>query len=515
MRPRLLAALGVFLFTAGVYVASSPGRIDIIDGQYRFEVAKNLVEDTSIQIRDPFLSYAVNGVLGAYSPYGVSGSIAGVPLILLANATGARLQDRQQFFFSFTSAMLGAASAAVLFFFLAALGVPPRRAVWWTLVASFATLAFPAATATFDQTQHGFFILSACLLAFESARRDSMPLAAAAGACLAVLINYQETYVILLPTIAIAALAAPGATRTDRRRGRERAILVGFVGLVGVMVWMGINNFRFGSLLNSGKVSAHHPPALGNPLVGLSGLLVSPGKSILLYSPPTAFAVFGLSRLLDREQRLAQAVAATCVLYLGMIASLSFYGGDWCWGPRYFASVLPVLSLGFPFITFARRAARVALGVAVGAGFAVQMLALSVDHHRFFYGHSLPTFFWYTNPSYYFTHSALFARPAEVVDIAEDGVPPEADLFRPGPYAAQLTYAVFGGWGHPELPAPEWMRHYQVFWLPRPWPLWMRHVPADRRPVDLPIAESAVALLAAVGATALWAGERGLRESGA
>jgi len=124
-RARRVTALGVCLVVAAVYIGAGPGRIDIIDGQYRFEVARNIVGDRSIQLMDPFLGDAVNGLLGAYSPYGVSGSLTGAPLVALANLVGEPSQDRQQFFFSFTSGILGAATAAVLFLFLTELSVAP------------------------------------------------------------------------------------------------------------------------------------------------------------------------------------------------------------------------------------------------------------------------------------------------------------------------------------------------------------------------------------------------------
>jgi hypothetical protein len=499
MRPaRLVTALGIALFVAAVYIASAPGRIDIIDGQYRFEVARNMVEDYSIQLRDMYLGNAIDGVLGAYSPYGVSGSLTGVPLIVLADLVGPASMDRRMFFFSFTSGVLGALTAGVLFFFLTELSVAPRPALAWTLVASFATLAFPVATSTFDQTQHGFFILCACLGAYMSARHDSNGWAVVAGAALAFLVNFQITYVILIPTLAVAALAAPSASAAERRRGFERAALVVFGGAAGVLIWAGINKFRFDTFVGGVEMNVRHPPARGNPLIGLPALLVSPGKSLFLYSPPTIAALIGLRGLFKREPRLVQAVAATCLVHLAMVSSLTFYGGDWCWGPRYFVSVLPLIALGFGFLDLTRRSMRVLLPTLVTLGLVVQALALTVDHHRFFYGNSLPTFFWYQQPGYYFSHSALFERPAEVAESLRVGVPREAVEFRPGPYPEFLSYAVFGGWGHPGLAPPAWMRYYQVFWLPRPWPLWLPRV-SGAKPVSTSRALLTVSVMALAG----------------
>jgi hypothetical protein len=491
-------SLGIFLCVGAVYAATGPGRIDIIDGQYRFEVARNLLEHGTLEVRDPYLFGAVPGIGGAYSPYGVSGSIVALPLVAAAAFGGPASVDRQQFFFSLTSAVLGAATAALLFLFYTTLGVALRPALLWTLVAAFATLTYPAATTTFDQTQHGFFVLAACMLAFVAGRRESMALAVAGGVALAVLVNYQETYVILFPTLGLATLAPTGASPDRRRRAFERYIVFIFVGGLGLLLWAALNKFRYGSLLFSGK-GQNHPSPFGNPLEGLAALLVSPGKSLFLYSPPTAIALFGVYHLVRRQRWLGLAVVTTCLAYLALISELSFYGGDWCWGPRYFAAILPVLALGFPFATFVRASDRAVVRLIVAAGLIVQLLGIGIDQHRFFYGRSLGPFFWYRSDGFYFKHSALFERPGEILESIRHGVPGEADRFRPGPYENSLTYAIFGGMGHPELPPPVWMRHYSVFWLPRPWPLWMITIPPDRRPIDVDAAGAALFCLALAG----------------
>jgi hypothetical protein len=494
-RASVLTALGIFLLVSAVYALTGPGRIDIIDGQYRFEVAHNIVDHASIQIEDPFLGLAVPGLIGAYSPYGISGSLVAAPLVALGRL-GASSLDREQFFFSFTSGVLGAATAALLFLFYTRLGVGRRAALFWTFVSAFATLAFPVATSVFDQGQHGFFALAAAFLAFASAKRRSVSLALAGGLAVAVLVNYQQTYVILIPTLGLAALAANDAESDGPSPSLERYLVFLFGGGLGLLFWFALNNFRFGHFFFMPGEGTVHPPVAGNPLIGLPALLFSPGKSIFLYSPPTILVLSGLRQLLRREPRLGASLIASSLAYLLMISSLSFYGGDWCWGPRYFASILPLSALGFPFVTMGIRIRRLAAGTLIGAGLAIQLLAISVDHHRYFYAHSLPTFFWYADRTYYFRHSALLARPGEVWSMIRNGVPSEAEMFRPGPYSGRLTYAVFGGWGHPELRPPAWMRHYSVFWLPRPWPMWMRAIPASERPTD--ITTSAFSLIAAV-----------------
>src|SRR3954469_21830677 len=229
MKSPFLVAVGLFLLTGAIYAAVGPGRIDMIDGQYRFEVARNIVDDGSVQIRDMYLAGAVGGLIGAYSPYGLSGSLAALPLVLVSRAVGAPSVDRDQFFFSLTSAVFGAATAALLFLFYLQLGIGMRRALGWTLVAAFATLLFPGSATVFDQIEHAFLLLFACFCAHQGARRDSMAWMCVGGAALAVLVNFQETYTIVIPTLGLAGLAAAGVPAPDRRRVFERFLVFVFV----------------------------------------------------------------------------------------------------------------------------------------------------------------------------------------------------------------------------------------------------------------------------------------------
>ena len=53
------------------------------------------------------------------------------------------------------------------------------------------------------------------------------------------------------------------------------------------------------------------------------------------------------------------------------------------------------------------------------------------------------------------------------------------------------------------MPLPEWVRRYSVFWMPRPWPLWMRTIPEEQRPVTLDQIAARMGLAAATIAARL------------
>src|SRR5947209_7161556 len=85
-----LAVLGQFVFVFSAVALSGPGRIDIDDGQTRFEVAQSLVDHGDPVVRDPDIWYTIlPGRDGQrYSNYRLPHSAAGAVALVLADSTG-------------------------------------------------------------------------------------------------------------------------------------------------------------------------------------------------------------------------------------------------------------------------------------------------------------------------------------------------------------------------------------------------------------------------------------------
>jgi hypothetical protein len=482
-----IVAAGILLVVSVAYALSGPGRIDMIDGQFRYEVAVNIMNDGHPVIRDPALRWgSLTGRHGLrYSYYNASGSVAGLPLVWLGRVTN-HSDETQRFLFSFTSAIAGGLLASALYLFYRALDVEERRALGWTAVSAFGTLLWPLATSTFDQAQHAVLVLLAIQLGRASARRGSIWLAVTAGLPVALLLNYQETYLLLAPALALSTMNWSTASWTDQDSYRRCCGFLSASG-IGILGWLAYNAARFGKpVFFLDKLSKEgHPAAaalLGNPVVGLLGLTVSPGKSVLLYSPPLLLGLLGMRQLWRRDPVLGLTLMMVSIIHLLFVSSLRFFGSDWAWGPRYLVVLLPLWALAFPFVDTATIRRSVVVAV-VSLGILVQVMAVTVDHQRFFFERALPDHFWAEDQWFYFRESALLARSGEIAVSLRDGVPQTAKWFAPHPYPDALTYSIFGNTRR-EL-APVWMRQFQVFYLPRPWPLWMRTIPPDRRPVRL------------------------------
>jgi hypothetical protein len=522
-------ASGIFLFVLALYVLTSPGRIDIVDGQARFDVTYNWLEHGLPIVKDnwigPFMGVPGRNGL-RYSAYGAAASVFAMPLVWLGLLTSAPDIQRSQFLFSLTSSIFGAGIAPILFLFYLELGVMTRKALAWTMVSSFATYIWPASNTTFDNAQHAFFAIAAVYLGFLGARRKSPTYSAFGGVMAGVMVLYQEYFLLIIPALALSTVewkpggssfaptpaAKPESTvwrvvsafrqtfqavstlvraawdgPGEARSSCIRYCLFLSAVSVGVVLSLAYNDLRFGSWLDDGKVRAvaqGKHPFFGNPLAGLLTLLVSPGKSVFLYNPALFLGVMGIRQLWRCKPELVTVIGVSSLILILFISCIAFVGGDWCWGPRYLTLLLPLWALGFPFAVGVNVRRDLAVAV-IGVGFLVQVLALSVENQRFFFERGLNDTFWAEDSWGYFKRSALFARVGEAVSLSE-GVPPTAQLFNSIPIPDWSTYTILGP--PPDVPrklAPLWMRNYKIYFVPRPWPLWMSWLPPSLRPVDM------------------------------
>jgi hypothetical protein len=487
---RLLSTLGVASSMLAVYLLTSPGRIDMIDGQVRYDVAASWLDTGQPTLRDPVLArtgFAIQTERGTYAAYNAGASVAAMPLMLLSRSMPGHTVERDHFAFSLTGAVFGAAVVAVLVVAYGMLGFGVGASAGWAAVTGITTLWWPGSVTVFDQNQHAFFLLIAIVLAWGSGRRASPLLGILGGLAGGGTIVYQEIYALLLPLVGFAVFAPPptwpGET-TFRfrdvidRAGLARYALFGAGCGAGLVAFLAFNYWRLGTLV----AGARYEGALaysGNAVAGLLSLTVSPGKGIVLFSPPVILALVGARGLVTRAPTLAIAVASVSTVHLLLVIQFAFFGGDWCWGPRYLLPLLPLWALAFPLAT--RYLRPWIVGLLVTLGFVIQLMAISLDHQRFFFEHGLHPYFW-RDQWVYFEHSQLTSRIRELIVVVRDGVPAEVNRFSPTP-RPHITYSPFGPPDH-RLGAV-WIRRFRVFWLPRPWPLWSRHVEPPQRPVEL------------------------------
>jgi hypothetical protein len=114
-------------------------------------------------------------------------------------------------------------------------------------------------------------------------------------------------------------------------------------GAAALALW---NSARFGSPVVIGYASWVADTGFEAPIiVGLFGLLISPGKGVLLYNPIVWLGLVGLFTMLRRRRAEAIFFLLFGATALFFYARYNFWTGGWNWGPRYLLPLLPFLLL--------------------------------------------------------------------------------------------------------------------------------------------------------------------------
>jgi hypothetical protein len=127
---------------------------------------------------------------------------------------------------------------------------------------------------------------------------------------------------------------------------RKRAIPFALAAAAPVLLTAVYNQWMFGKLTGGYGAAGVVQPFFfsGSVLVGIAGLLVSPGKGLFVFSPFLLFlpALFRRS-LADRESRgLTLCLAGAVVLQVLLYATTDWRAG-YSWGPRFLTDMLPIL----------------------------------------------------------------------------------------------------------------------------------------------------------------------------
>ena len=177
-------------------------------------------------------------------------------------------------------------------------------------------------------------------------------------------------------------------------------------------------------------------------------------------------------------------MAAT--VFVLFIASMSFYKGDLCWGPRYLTPVFALMWLFAPAVASATALwgppwpRRLVTGL-LGLGLLVQLLGLSVDPLRLYVHHRLPSG-WFCGNEWLHFHPALShlgTRPREILEICrDDGSATVA--FSPDPLPTSMRKLL-----EETESGPQAVRKYRYLNSFRPWWSSMCWLPPADHPVAL------------------------------
>lgn len=353
---RTTLPLALFLALAGFYLLTMSGHTYSPDEETMLAVTRGLLArgDVAVAVEPgaPVSALRPGRDGGRYSPYGVLPSLLALPLQALGDLAGgadAGARDyASRLAVTALNGLLTAAAAALLAAWALDLGAAPRWAAALALLYGLATFAWPYARTFFSEPLAALLILAAAFAAERAGRaadeRVALVRALLAGLAAGLLLPTRIAAGVALPVVGLYTLWA--AARRARQSGRASALVrlpaafaAGLLPGAALLIWY--NLARFGTPLASGYAS--EAGLFTTPLaVGLYGLLLSPGKGVLLYAPPLLLALPGGVALWRRGRADLVLLAAGLFLsHLLLYARWGEWEGGGVWGPRF---LLPVVA---------------------------------------------------------------------------------------------------------------------------------------------------------------------------
>jgi hypothetical protein len=355
------------------------------DARIMYEVSESMVRDHELDVRSEWPPQSHRGADGRiYSQYALGPSLVMAPTVYLREKLTEAHPAWGHLLLVVTSHLASAALAAlccVMFLGLAVrLGASLRVASVGTLLLATTTMFFVYARSPFSEMLQTTCILGLLSALLEVARTPSRRTALWFGVWAGAVVNAKA---VLLLSVLGGGLLLLGLHRRDRKALARIAgwSTLGAAPLLGLFLYY--NHARWGSPFTSGY--AHTLDLMTeNPASGLWGLLLSPGKSLFLYSPPLLAGVLALPRFARAQRTAALAIAAVGLPPLLFYANFLSWSGDYCWGPRYLMYLVPLLWLPavVSLLPQLRRLGRVALVTLAALGLTVQLLGAAFywDH---------------------------------------------------------------------------------------------------------------------------------------
>lgn len=384
-------AFALFLVFQGVYLLLASGRARTIDEHSIHFTTESLWRDGTMAVPQMVAAKMFYGRVGRdgqpYSPYGPGQPVLAVPYYavlggLLESASRPSLAFlAREAATQLPSSTAAAACVAILFCLSRLTGASVRASVAAATILGAATLLATYAKLAFTEPLLAL-LATAALWALARGLETGHVRGFAAASALA---GYAFLTKFTAGAFLILALFAGYVAERRRaaRTGELAALLLPF--LLAAFGYLALNLVRFGNPLEFGYPAAveggKEVLTFSTPLlVGLYGLLLSPGKGLFLFAPPVLAALFGFRALLRARPGLAWAALVHGGVTLLFYARYTHWEGGYCFGPRYLVPSLPglILPLACVLDLGGRRAAKLVAPLVL-AGLGVTVIGTSTS----------------------------------------------------------------------------------------------------------------------------------------
>ncbi len=400
----------LFLFLLALYLLIYGGRFHIIDEVSIYAMAENLAKRGELHTDQILWSQwvraprEVQGAFGrgghVFSKKGFGAALLPAALIRLALP---HFHLGLTFVAFLTNPLLTALTAVALALYVHRLGYRRNTGLILGLVYGTATLALPYTRMLFGEPLAALGTVLALYAILRGEEERDARWSALGGLAISLSVWAR---LINSPAILFFALyqyrvlregreqtpAHPAASPPTADSQREREItswrdalqhprVLAFLipaALVGVGGYALYNVYRFGLPWKTGYQLTQGEFFTTPPWIGLYGILLSPFRGLVWYSPVLVAALWGWPRLRKRHPHDALLILALVLTYLALFSTWWMWWGGFAWGPRFLLPIIPVLVVPLAPLWEESRGRRVIL-ILVALSLFVQFLAVSAD----------------------------------------------------------------------------------------------------------------------------------------
>jgi hypothetical protein len=384
------------LVVQAVYLLSASGHLRGQDQEYFYRMARSIAREHTFAIEPLVLNNKeLAGARGRdgkfYAQYAPGLPLMLAPIVLLGDSMSALLSPLKVLYpwphqgegdiaprvlVSYFNIFVSPITAGLLTLMVIRLGYSIGAAIFTGLSFALSSFAWGQARIMFAEPLQSMLLLAAGLLLLGATRARSVT----GGSMLGLAVLVKITSILALP--AFLLLPNERGELLCRRRATLVALIIPVTVALSAYGWF--NWFRFDSLTETGYSATYGGTPhsswnpIENPLVGLYGLLLSPGRGVLWYAPLIAVAIVSARRFYSERPVTGRAFMILAAAWLAVHSAIRGWEGGWGWGPRYLLPVLPFLLVPLAVAWRSFKGKLVCLGLFV-VGVVVQLPGALID----------------------------------------------------------------------------------------------------------------------------------------
>ena len=360
----LTLSLGIAL----IYLALLPPGIYSLDGNGMLAVAESLVAQHSWAVPEGLGLPGRGGqFFGKWYPLQ---SVLAVPFVAAATELAHVLGLPVHYLAAMLSLVLPAiftgATAGLVGWIALRLGSSAAGAQLAALTYAFGTIAMAYARTFYSEPLLALLTAAAIAAALASSPQKII----LAGLCSMLAVLAKPTGILVGVVIAVYLLA--------KTRSAKLGVIPALGSFAGLAIYCWYNEMRFGHSLTFGQPWSFRWQSMPE---GFAGLLLSPGRGLLWYSPVVMLSVPAFLKAKKAHFRDALLPVAIFAAFLALHSMWAFWGGGWSWGPRFLLPALPGLAALLAVLEKRWRAAVVVLAI---AGFLISAPTLFTFYERYY-----------------------------------------------------------------------------------------------------------------------------------